>query len=112
MGEKMSEQTNNDLELRTLELEKERIDIDGKFKEADLKLKEQDQRISKLQVWIPVITIVLSVVSSIIVSVMTSRTTIEAARIQANTQIQLETKRILNERDKEAAPGREAGRKL
>jgi len=57
---------------------------------AEPKIKERDQRTNKLQVWIPVITVVLSVASAIAAAVVTSRGALQGKQIDSDTQIRLE----------------------
>jgi len=57
---------------------------------AEPKIKERDQRTSKLQVWIPVITVALSVVASIVAAVLTSRSAVQGKQIDSDTQIRLD----------------------
>lgn len=107
----MNEEGNREIDLLKLIVEEKRIETDRKFKEAELKLKEQEHRLDKLQIWIPVITIVTSVASTIAISFLTSRTTLKL-RGSTHTQIQSDLNKYFNEQQKESAQRRVPKRKL
>lgn len=80
-----------------LELEEKRLETDRQLKEAELKLKDKeveakikDQRINRLQVWIPILSVLVSVISSIVVSVITSRANLTTKQIDSDTQTRLD----------------------
>lgn len=52
-----------------------------------------EQRSSKLQTWIPIITVVVSVVSSIVASVITSRTSLQTKQLDADTQVSIDIRK-------------------
>jgi hypothetical protein len=79
-----------DIEMLRLEAEEKHRAAERRINEAELELKTKEQRIGKLQIWIPIISVLLSIISAIAASVITSRTALQTKQLDSETQIRMD----------------------